>query len=85
MTTLQTTLHLFYFKPFLTHYIIKIIEFISNTNVCGYDEITIKIMKQCKNELPVLTHLLNLSIESGTFPNLLKLSIVKPIHKQGNK
>lgn len=43
-------------------------------------------MKQCKNELaPVLTQLVNLSFESGTFRNLLKRSIVKSIYKKGDK
>lgn len=59
---------------------------LNNTNSAGNDEICTNILKQCIDELTsVLTYLINLSFEKGTFPQRLKLSIVRPILKKGCK
>lgn len=83
LTTLLITINSFYIRPFLTH---DIKQSLSKTQACGSDEISTKILKQCKNELaPVLTDLVNLSFECGTFTDLIKLSIVKSVYKKGDK
>ena len=52
----------------------------------GHDRISAKIIKLGKNHLTQpLTHLANLCISSGTFPDILKKSVVKPIYKSGDK
>lgn len=59
---------------------------LNNTNSEGFDEINTKIIKACINELiTILTYLVNQSFMSGTFPDTLKLSIVKPLFKKGDK
>jgi hypothetical protein len=49
----------------------------------GYDEIPEKIVKQSTQfiEKP-LTFIFNLSLCSGTFPNLIKIAKVQPNHKK---
>lgn len=45
-----------------------------------------KLLKECRNEIaPVITYLINLSFETGCYPESLKLSIVKPLHKKGDR
>lgn len=59
---------------------------LNNTNSEGHDGINTKIIKTCINEiLAVLTYLINESFSSGIFPEALKLSIVKPLYKKGEK
>lgn len=59
---------------------------LNNTNSEGFDEINTKIIKACTDVLAhILTHLINLSFSTGVFPEILKLSIVKPILKKGKK
>ncbi len=50
---------------------------------CGLDEITNKIIKSCSQELITpLSKIMNLSLQTGVFPNDLKLACVIPIHKK---
>jgi potassium voltage-gated channel Eag-related subfamily H protein 8 len=52
----------------------------------GYNEIPEKIVKQSIQFIKKpLTFIFNLSICSGTFPNLMKIAKVWPIHKKGWK
>lgn len=52
----------------------------------GWDGIQVKFLKMIRPAVvPVLTHLTNLCINQGVFPNLLKKSIVTPVHKCGDK
>lgn len=58
---------------------------LKSTKSEGYDSISTKIIKSCReNLLHILTFLVNLSLEQGVFPEKLKYSIVKPVHKKGN-
>ena len=51
----------------------------------GYDEINTKLLK-CTFQiyLPVLVHLLNLSLSQGIFPNEMKIARVVPLYKSGD-
>lgn len=52
----------------------------------GVDELPPMLLKKCADELTLpLVYLINQSFNEGTFPDLLKVSIIKPIHKKGNK
>lgn len=52
----------------------------------GWDQISAKILKTIYKPLtPVLTHIINKSFESGTFPDALKKAVVIPIFKAGNR
>jgi hypothetical protein len=57
----------------------KIIKELKCTNSCGYDEITVK-----KFTSP-LTYICNKILTTGTFPDRLKFSEIKPIYKKGDK
>jgi hypothetical protein len=52
----------------------------------GYNDIPEKIVKQSIQFLKKpLTFIFNLSLSSGTFPHLMKIAKVRPIHKKGQK
>ncbi len=54
---------------------------LKSKNACGPDEITNKIIKSCSQELITpLSKIINLSLQTGVFPNDLKLARVIPIH-----
>lgn len=75
-----------YLMPMAEDEVRKVVLSLNNTNSEGPDEICTKVIKSCINELcSVLTYLINLSFESGNYPQRLKLSVVKPIHKKGSK
>jgi hypothetical protein len=55
-------------------------------NSTGYDGVTSKILKACASLIShPLTHICNPSILTGTFPNCLKMSVLRPFHKKGDK
>jgi hypothetical protein len=52
------------------------------TNSSGYDEVPIKVLKSCKHIIiSPLTYIINKSLVTGVFPDGLKCSEIKPIHK----
>jgi hypothetical protein len=63
-----------------------IIMGLKNDSATGWDGISNVMLKTCKSYIiPVLTHIVNLSLSSGIFPNVFKISIIHPIHKVGDK
>ena len=51
----------------------------------GWDNISSKIMKRCNNLIILqLTHLFNLSLQQGVFPDQLKIAKVVPLFKGGD-
>ena len=76
----------FVFKMFSTKVIYSIIKSIKSKNTYGYDDISTKILKISSNYITSpLTHICNKIILSGSFPDRLKFSIVKPVHKKGDR
>jgi hypothetical protein len=56
------------------------------TNSGGYDEIPIKVLKNCKHVIiSPLTYIINRSLATGIFPDRLKYPEMKPIYKNGDK
>ena len=56
----------------------------SRVTAAGYDELPMILLKRTASALaPLLTHVFNLSIDSGVFPQPLKIAKVTPIHKTG--
>ena len=52
----------------------------------GHDEISTKLMKtSIQDVLLPLTHIINQSLSTGTFPNQLRTAKVLPIYKSGEK
>jgi exonuclease III len=66
--------------------IVKIINTLNNTGSTGYDEICTKVVKACASEFaPLLARFVNGCFEEGIFPSTLKLSVVKPLFKHGER
>jgi hypothetical protein len=67
----------------LTHFCILSLR---SKNSSRYDEITSKILKACTAIIShPLAHICNHSQNTGIFPDHLKMSVVKPLHKKGDK
>lgn len=63
-----------------------LIEKLRSNCAVGSDGISGTFLKRFKNHLtPHLTHICNLAFASGIFPNALKLAVVHPVHKSGDR
>lgn len=63
-----------------------ILEKMSTTKPAGYDQIRIRDIRLNYDSLKkVLLAILNGIFDTGTIPNEMKVSIIRPIHKKGNK
>jgi hypothetical protein len=63
--------------------VIKIIDKLKPKTSCGKDKISNKLLKLIKcNIAPVLTLIINQSINTGKFPDHLKIAKVLPVHKK---
>ena len=64
----------------------KIIKELKSKKSCGYDEITARILKI---SIPFIvspqTYICNRMLTTGTFPDRLKFSEIKPMYKKGDK
>lgn len=75
-----------FLAPSTPYQIYKIINNLKNTNSVGYDGVSTKIIKAVNEDIcHHLSHILNLSISTGIFPQDLKLSIIKPLFKKDCK
>lgn len=75
-----------FLRPCSKDEIFKTIMTLNNTKAVGFDEVATEALKACASEVStILAYLINFSFSSGTFPKLLKQSVVKPIHKKGLK
>ena len=64
----------------------KIIKELKSKSSCGCDEITTKILKISSPFIvSPLTYTCNRMLSTGTFPDRLKYSEIKPIYKKGDK
>jgi hypothetical protein len=64
----------------------KTIKSLKSKNSCGYDEISVKILKVSSPFIIApLNYICIRSILSGTFPARLKFSEIKPLFKKGDK
>ena len=63
--------------------VLKIITNLKSSSSCGLDSIDSRIIKLPKHQLvPVITHIVNLSITTRKFPNPWKSSKVVHLHKK---
>ena len=73
----------FHLQPVHPDQISKIIDKMKSSKSCGIDTIDSSIIKLVKKELiPVITHLVNLSIKYKVFPKQWKQAKVVPLHKK---
>jgi hypothetical protein len=74
------------FKTFSTREIISIIKSLKTKHSHGYDGISTKLLKISARDIcSPLTYICNKSISTGTFPEQLKYSVIKPLYKKGDK
>jgi hypothetical protein len=66
--------------------IINIISKFKSKNSSGYDGVSNKIIKLCKQQISEpLAYIINKSLTMGIYPERLKYSVVKPVFKKGDK
>lgn len=62
----------------------SLIQNLKNDSATGSDGIPTTFLKRIKKLIsPILTHIFNLCINKGIFPNCFKHSLIHPIHKSG--
>ena len=73
----------FRLKPVYPDTVQKIIAGLSNSKSFGFDNIDTQCLKLAKDEIvPVITHIINLSISQNRFPESWKQSKIIPLHKK---
>ena len=72
-----------FFNPTNTHEILEIVRLLKTSKSSGYDELSVHLIKQIIHYIvSPLTHIFNLSLSSGIFPDSLKIARVIPIYKK---
>ena len=80
------TTHRFQFDLISECDIVAIINQLASKNSSGIDELSNKLLKSIKNEISKpLALIINQSLQTGIFPDLLKISKIKPVYKKGDK
>ena len=75
----------FRFAPVSEEDVIKIIHNLKPKSSCGFDKISVKLIKFAKNELcKPITVIVNQCLETGIFPDKLKIAKVIPLFKKGD-
>lgn len=75
-----------YLYPTDENEVIRTINALKDIKAVGIDQIPTKLLKSTAVIIAKpLTHIINLSLATGLFPLKLKISMVKPIHKKGDK
>jgi len=76
----------FFYENITPFEVIQIINSLDNSNACGIDKISNKLLKNIVyNVAHILAYLFNLSVETGVFPNELKSAVVIPLYKKGDR
>jgi len=74
-----------FLTPITENEVAKVAKSLKNKFTSGNDDIPDYVVKQCIDYLKKpLTDIYNLSLESGIFPEQLKIAKVIPVHKKGN-
>lgn len=86
ITTSNRVINSIYLSQVSLKEIHGILSNLKNKQSCGIDEIPPKLLKKCADELTLPFYLLvNQSFSEGCFPDLLKMAIIKPIHKKQSR
>lgn len=84
--TIKRNHNTMFLRPIDVEETLRIIKGLKNTTSSGYDDITTKILKIIAPFISrPLTHIINLSFEDGYFPDQLKLTVIKPLHKKNDR
>ena len=75
----------FFLRPTTLSEVKNIVKNLKQT-ASGFDDINMKIIKECSNEIsPFLVYIINSSFSEGCFPKHLQIARVVPIFKGGDK
>lgn len=75
-----------FLRPFLEEEVRDIILSVSVKSSSGFDDVPCKILKHVVDFLVTpITELINVSFSEGTFPDILKNTVIQPVFKKGNK
>ena len=78
--------HSIFMTPAVPQDIARVIKSLKNKKSYGYDGISTNVIKFVSSIIAnPLSHIINASIFAGTFPDSLKPTIVKPLHKKNSK
>ena len=78
--------HSIYFEPTNDEEIVNIIKDLNPNKAPGYYDIPTKFIKAAAHSLsPFLSSIFNSCMESGHYPDGLKIARVTPLHKEGSK
>ena len=78
--------HSIYFEPTNDEEIVNIIKDLNSNKAPGYDDKPTKLTKAAAHSLsPFLSSIFNSCLESGHYPDGLKIAPVTPLHKGGSK
>ena len=73
--------HSLFFNPTSIHEILEIVRSLKSTKSTGHDELSVSLLKQIVHFIASpLSHIFNLSLSQGIFPDLLKLAKVIPVY-----
>ena len=74
-----------HFETVSEDYVSKLIKKLPNKSSCGYDNISLKLIKYLNTLItPPITTIINQMINIGIFPDSLKIAKVKPIFKKND-
>ena len=73
-----------YIIPVTENEIERVVKNLKGKRSSGFDGVADSVVKKCVQFIKKpLADICNTSFASGTFPEILKLAIVKPLHKKG--
>ena len=73
----------FQFSQINPNDIVKVIDSLKSKTTRGFDQMSTKLLKFIKNEISLpISKIVNQSLESGIFPNKLKIGKVTPLYKK---
>lgn len=74
-----------FLRPVTNLEVESIIARLSNNVSCGINGVSVRMVKNCTNLVPIFTYYVNRSFETGIFPDSLKVARVTPIYKSNSK
>lgn len=84
-TTSALSMNTFFFYPVLREEIIQIVKTLKNKKSTGIDQVSVGILKAMVDVVAKpLADLINLSVNTGKFPSILKIASVIPVLKKND-
>jgi exonuclease III len=81
----NSPVHSIFFHPVSTNEVKNLIKSLKSKQSAGIDEISSKLLKEIDEYVvEPLVYLINKAFTNGQFPNVFKISIIKPIFKKGS-